>query len=79
MFSTTMAEEISNDGLLSHFTEHPLSSLKNLSPLRSRYQQQGHVSLTQASRPSTTSDNGAFTSGSEFFIFFIYSLLPLIS
>lgn len=68
MFSTTVAErDLSTGGMTTHFSEYPISSLRILSPLRTNQQrmhkQQGHVSLTQASRPSTTSDSGAFTSG----------------
>ena len=66
MFST-LAEDASS----CENSEYPISSLKILSPLRVNHQrlhkqQVHHVSLTQASRPSTTSDSGAFTSGSKF-------------
>lgn len=75
MFSSTVSEDLSGGGITTHFSEYPLSSLRILSPLRTNkhrgHKQQGHVSLTQASRPSTTSDSGAFTSGSEYLQIYI--------
>lgn len=68
MFSTAITEDLSNREMSSHFSEYPINSLRILSPLRTNQRvHKGHVSLTQASRPSTTSDSGhrAFISGSE--------------